>query len=164
MALWSALGNVNVRIRVTLSYFIEPNPGERGTSTKYAYQSHALRFEVRRPLESEEQFRSRINRLARDEEEGTNVVAPDQGWKIGDRLRRRGSLHSDIWEGPAVDLANRGLIGVYPSLGWWRTRTKLERFDKEARYALLVSIEAPEIEQDIYAVVENIVNQVLIEN
>jgi subtilase family protein len=29
-----------VTLRVTLSYFIEPNPGDRGWSTKYGYQSH----------------------------------------------------------------------------------------------------------------------------
>ncbi len=44
-----SLGETPVTLRVTLSYFIEPNPGERGVADKYAYQSHALRFAVRRP-------------------------------------------------------------------------------------------------------------------
>ena len=32
-----------VRLRVTLSYFIEPNPSERPPKTKYSYASHELR-------------------------------------------------------------------------------------------------------------------------
>jgi hypothetical protein len=138
---------------VTLSYFIEPNPGDRGTGNKYVYQSHALRFEVRRRDETTAHFRARINRLARDEEEGTHTASPDPNWRIGDQLRRRGSIHSDVWSGSAAELANRGMLAVYPALGWWRRRPKLERYDRTARYALIVSIEAPEIPVDLYAIV-----------
>lgn len=154
------LGNTDVKLRVALSYFVEPNPGERGFGSKYAYQSHALRFEVRRPLESTLQFRQRVNRLARDEEEGTYTGGGDNGWNIGDRLRRRGSLHLDVWEGTAAELANRGQIAIYPSMGWWRSRTKLDRYEMQARYSLVVSIEAPEIEQDIYSTVADIAGMV----
>jgi Subtilase family len=147
------LGELEVSLRVTLSYFIEPNPGARGAGDKYSYQSHALRFEVRRPGESTKPFLSRINRLARDEEEGTSTAAPDQGWTIGDQLRRRGSLHSDVWTGTAAELANRGFVAVYPAVGWWRRRARLQRFDREARYALIVSIEAPESPLDLYELV-----------
>ena len=38
-------------MRVTLSYFIEPNPSQRGNS-RYRYQSHGLRFDVKRPTET----------------------------------------------------------------------------------------------------------------
>lgn len=152
------LGNTEVKLRVVLSYFVEPNPGDRGFTNKYVYQSHALRFEVRRPLESTLRFRQRVNRLARDEEEGTYTGGGDDGWIVGDRLRRRGSLHADVWEGTAAELANRGQIAIYPSLGWWRTRTKLQRYDRQARYALVISIEAPEVEQDLYTTVANIAN------
>ena len=147
------LGDLNVSLRVTLSYFIEPNPGARGAGSKYSYQSHALRFEVRRPGESTKQFLSRINRLARDEEEGTSNAMPDPQWVIGDQLRRRGSLHSDVWNGSAAELADRSYIAVYPAAGWWRRRTKLQRYDRRARYALIVSIEAPESPVDLYALV-----------
>jgi hypothetical protein len=118
------------------------------------YQSHALRFEVRRRAETTPQFRSRINRLARDEEEGTSTASPDPGWRIGDQLRRRGSIHSDVWSGTAADLANRGVLAVYPAAGWWRRRQALERYDRAARYSLIVSIEAPEIPVDLYALIE----------
>lgn len=50
-----------VEMKVTLSYFIEPNPGERGWVNKYRYASHGLRFDVRRPLETLTDFRQRIN-------------------------------------------------------------------------------------------------------
>jgi hypothetical protein len=147
-----SLGETQVRLRVTLSYFIEPNPGERGFKDKYSYQSHGLRFDVRRRAETEADFRARINRRARDAEyDGSDT---DQGWMLGELSRRRGSLHSDMWVGSAADLANRGQIAIYPSTGWWKTRPGLRRFNQRTRYALTVSIEAPEVEQDIYAAVE----------
>ena len=145
------LGELPVSLRVTLSYFVEPNPGERGEADQYAYHSHALRFEVRRAGETAHAFLARINRLARDEEHGTQTVSGDTHWALGDQLRRRGSLHSDVWSGTAADLADRGMLGVYPAIGWWRRRTRLERYNRTARYALIVSIEAPEAPVDLYA-------------
>lgn len=154
-----ALGNTQVTLRVTLSYFIEPNPGERGNTDKYAYQSHALRFAVRRPLETEAQFRARINLRAQEEEAGLpGSSAGDGGWFLG-RLRARGSILSDSWTGSAAELANRGQLAVFPAMGWWRNRPAVGRFDRTARYALVVSIEAPTVEQDLYAVVEHLIAQ-----
>ncbi|QDQ28750.1 S8 family peptidase [Chitinimonas arctica] len=146
------LGEMQVTLRVTRSYFIEPNPGERGGIDKYAYQSHALRFAVRRSLETETAFRTRINAQAAVEEQGIiGNSGGDFGWAIGERLRARGSLLSDCWTGTAADLANRGQLAVFPGMGWWRNRPSHERFNRSARYALLVSIEAPTIKQDLYA-------------
>ncbi len=149
------LGATQVEMRVTLSYFIEPNPSERGIRSRYRYESHGLRFEVKRPLESEHDFRVRINAAARDEEEGTHTGGEDTGWVIGKQNRHKGSLHSDIWQGSAVDLASRGVLAVYPTVGWWKTRTRLERYDKAARYSLVVSIHAPEVQVDLYTAVAN---------
>jgi hypothetical protein len=148
-----ALGNTTVTLRVTLSYFIEPNPGERGGFDKYAYQSHALRFAVRRPLETEAAFRGRINAQAAAEEQGIpqGSGAADSGWMIGERLRTRGSILSDIWSGTAAALANRGQLAVYPAMGWWRNRPSHGRVERAARYSLVVSIEAPEVQEDLYA-------------
>lgn len=150
-----SLGKTQVEMRVTLSYFIEPNPSERGFRSRYRYESHGLRFEVKRSLESEKDFRARINAMARDEEDGTFLKGDDPGWLIGKQNRHRGSLHSDIWKGTAADLASRGVLAVYPALGWWKTRLRLERYDKTARYSLIVSIRAPEVEVDLYAAVSN---------
>lgn len=148
------LGDAQVTLRVTLSYFIEPNPGERGGIDKYAYQSYALRFAVRRPLETETSFRGRINAQAVAEEHGLPVAGgADVGWTIGERTRARGSLVSDSWSGTAAALANRGQLAVFPAMGWWRNRPSHGRFERAARYSLVVSIEAPEIQQDLYAIV-----------
>ncbi|HEV2947523.1 MAG TPA: S8 family peptidase, partial [Gemmataceae bacterium] len=65
------LGEEPVEMRITLSYFVEPKPGRSGgfARTRHRYQSHGLRFEVRRPTETHEQFRQRVNRAARSEDE-----------------------------------------------------------------------------------------------
>ena len=60
------LGEENVRMKVTLSYFIEPLPGERGWKDKYKYASCNLRFEVNNSDENEEDFKKRINKLMRE--------------------------------------------------------------------------------------------------
>ena len=143
------LGEAKVEMRVTLSYFIEPSPSARGPRSRYRYESHGLRFDVQRPHESVADFRSRVNAAARDEESGASATGSDPAWLVGKNARHRGSLHSDIWRGTAADLAGRGGIAVYPSLGWWKTRHQLERYNFPARYALLVSIRAPEIEVDL---------------
>ena len=148
------LGDTSVEMRVTLSYFIEPNPSERGRSG-YRYESHSLRFDVKRPSESAKEFRARINAAARDEEAGNSYGGEDTQWLIGTQTRHRGSLHSDIWRGNGADLASRECIAVYPAMGWWKTRTALKRYSRAARYALVISIKAPEIDVDLYTEVAN---------
>ncbi len=149
------LKETQVEMRVTLSYFIEPSPSQRGVTSRYRYASHRLRFDVKRSLESIDAFRGRINAAARDEEQGTARDDNDPAWLIGTRNRHKGSLHGDIWRGSAVDLASRGYIAVCPAMGWWRTRPNLERYDRSARYALVVSIKAPETDIDLYTAVAN---------
>ena len=153
-----SLGETRVEMRVTLSYFIEPNPSRRGVRSRYRYESHGLRFDVKRPTESTDEFRRRINLAARDEDEGIQRNSGnDPAWLIGTQARHRGSLHGDIWQGTAADLASREVIGVYPTSGWWKTRPALERYDQSARYALVVSIKAPEVDVDLYTEVANVV-------
>lgn len=151
------LGETQVELRVTLSYFVEPNPGRRGYMDRHRYASHGLRFDVNTPEEGEPQFRTRINKAARDEELGlTKTTSSDASrWFVGPDLRSAGSIHSDVWEGTAVQLAARGLVGIYPVIGWWRERTSLRRWDSRARYSLIVSIRTPEVATDIYTPVAN---------
>ncbi len=115
------LGDAEVEMHVTLSYFIEPNPGERGWANKYRYASHGLRFAVRHPVETVEQFHQRINQYVRDEEY-QGQTPQDTGWVLGEKLRNCGSIHSDIWRGTAAALTARQHIAVYPVLGWWKER------------------------------------------
>jgi hypothetical protein len=143
------LGVTDVEMRATLSYFIEPNPAESARGRKSRYASHGLRFAVKTADEDVEEFRKRINKAARTDGE---VVSPvnDTGWMLGPTLRDRGSIHSDIWRGPASDLARRGIIAVYPVGGWWKERVQHERFNSSARFSLVVTITAPAINVDLY--------------
>jgi len=150
------LQDTKVQMRVTLSYFIEPNPSARGTASKFHYPSHRLRFDVQRPLDgSTDEFIARINAAAVREDEGDPINPKDPDWRLGDYLRHRGSLHQDVWEGTAADLASRGFIAVYPSAGWWRTRPALERYDLPARYSLIVSIRTEQTQVDLYTAIAN---------
>lgn len=152
----TSLQTQEVEMRVTLSYFIEPNPAESARNRKSRYGSHGLRFAVQLPDESLDDFRKRINKAAREMEDPTQYVG-DDGWVLGPNLRDRGSLHSDIWRGPAADLARRASIAVYPVGGWWKDRTQLERYDSDARFALVVSIgtRAVDLDIDIYTPITN---------
>lgn len=148
-----ALGETLVQMRVTLSYFIEPNPSSRGTTSKFHYPSCRLRFDVRRPLERTNDFLARVNAAAIIEEDEQQVNPKDPNWKLGEQNRHKGSLHQDIWEGTAADLASRGFLAVYPAMGWWRTRPRKERYNLPIRYSLIVSIRTPKTEVDIYKAV-----------
>jgi hypothetical protein len=150
-----ALGENTVTMRVTLSYFIEPKPGRREgfVKTRHRYQSHGLRFEVRRPEETLDQFRQRVSKAARDEDDEYEPVGDASGWELGPQVRTRGSVHSDWWTGSAAALANSGHIAVYPVSGWWR-EAKGHHWTKEARYALVVTIRTEEQHIDIYTPVK----------
>ena len=76
----AALGEMDVELRITLSYFVEPNPGERGWTRRHRYASHSLRFAVKRSLESIPEFRGRINKAAQDEEAGAAGAAGGANW------------------------------------------------------------------------------------
>lgn len=147
----AGLGEVPVTMRVTLSYFIEPSPTRRGFRRRYRYASHQLRFDLRKPDESNEEFRKRINKkaLAEEEERPTRSTDAD-GWYVGSEERNRGSLHCDIWKGTAADLAARGFVAIYPVTGWWKELQARDQSELGARYALLISIETPVDEVDIW--------------
>jgi hypothetical protein len=118
--------------------------------------SHGLRFALKRSLETLEDFRQRINKTARDEGEEVIpiVVSGGDDWLLG-MIRDRGSVHSDIWRGSAAELAERDAVGIYPVSGWWKEKPKLQRWERATRYALMVSIRAPETDIDIYTAIAN---------
>jgi hypothetical protein len=155
-----ALGDTPVKMKVTLSYFIEPNPARRGWEYKFRYQSHGLRFDVKTSLESVDEFVTRLNRERWNEEQGRGSVTSrgdTEEWYFGKQIRSKGSLHSDWWEGTAAALAERSQIAVYPVAGWWRERHSEGHTDKIARYSLIITIETPEMAADIYTPVENLI-------
>lgn len=144
-----ALGETSVSMRVTLSYFIEPSPNNVGWGENHRYASHGLRFDVIRPLEGLPAFKKRLSKTEWDAPNARpQNVEETREWVIGDNGRTHGSLHSDWWQGKAIDLSRCNLIAVYPVTGWWKERHHLGRHDRKARYSLIVTIETPET--DIY--------------
>lgn len=164
--------DAEVTIRVTLSYFIEPNPGEKGYSTKYSYQSTALKFALMPPNDEPENFMLRINNVAREklkEELGVEKL-PDNAfdkvsnvkWELGAENTFKGSVHSNYWKTSAAEAASCNYIAVYPQpSGWWKNFKKQEKYNEKLRYSLIVSIETPENTNDIYTA---IAQKVQIEN
>lgn len=143
--------DVTVQMRITLSYFPEPGPGEIGWQDRYRYASYVLRFDVKSPYEEKKDFLKRINTAAREKDEGSpGTSSASDHWLIGANGRDRGSIHSDVWQGTAAELANSNIIAVYPVIGWWRERSHLGRWNHKARYSLIVSITTSAEDVDIY--------------
>jgi hypothetical protein len=150
------LGSQEIKMKITLSYFIEPAPTEMAVSkfNRYNYPSHGLRFEVNHPNENVEQFRTRCNKHGRVNDFESTGLSTSGYWKLGKNNRNRGTIISDIWEGNAVELASCNYISVFPTNGWWRTRKYLESYDNKAQYTLIVSIYSSSQETDIYTPVQ----------
>jgi hypothetical protein len=147
------LFSADVRLRVTLSYFVEPNPSSRGWEGRYRYASHGLRFDVKRPTETIDDFQGRLGNQAAREEGGDapqRETSADDRWYVGSRLRNSGSLHADIWTGTGAELADSGYIGVIPVGGWWKDNDRKDRAGLPIRYALLVSLHTDAVTTDIY--------------
>ena len=155
-----SLGESDVEMRITLSYFVEPGPGEIGWKDRYRYASHALRFDLNSPGESIDDFTGRINKKNRDENYISSTTSPSNHWVIGSNNRDKGSIHSDIWRGSAVELSDSNLIAISPVIGWWREREHLGKSNKTARYSLIVSITTPEQSVDIYTPVLKIATDI----
>ncbi len=149
-----------VRMRVTLSYFIEPNPGNRGYTSNFRYSNCALRFKVSSPGQTAQDLAAQVSKLAAEEfakENRVHVGGTTDGWTLGQACFR-GSVHSDTWEGYAADLLSMQHIAISPITGWWRTRASHERFEDRMKYSLIVSLEAENPTLDIYTEIENQIN------
>ena len=145
------LEDIEIRMRITLSYFIEPSPGRRGWTRKHRYQSHGLRFDALRPLETADDFLKRLSKAARDEDDDDFAGGTDsRKWQLGDHLRRKGSIHSDVWTGTAAELAASGQVAVFPVTGWWKERPHLGKWNDDARYSLVISLETDAQDVDLY--------------
>lgn len=159
-AVLEALGEAQVAMRVTLSYFIAPNPGQRGWQSRFRYQSHGLRFAVKASTETADRFMQRINRIEREAAavDGEIEAMHDEdsnGWFLGSRLQTRGSVHSDTWTGTAAQLAEKSHIAVFPVGGWWKDWKDAALYDKSVRYSLLVTLEIMEdLDVDLYVPIQ----------
>jgi hypothetical protein len=161
-----------ITMKVTVSYFIEPNAGSRvwEKNPKYHYPGCLLRFKVKHKDMDPDEFRRRLEVQVQqeeddqDEESEAEAVASrslhDPGWALGGRLRGKGgSLIQDLWRGTTGQLAEMGHIAIYPVKGWWATRKFPEGHEhhdchlRQIRYSLIVSIES-EATLPIYTEIE----------
>lgn len=146
-----------VKLRVTLSYFIEPSPSERPPQTKYNYTSHGLKFELKLPNDTEAEFLSRVgSQIDIDDDLGNFGSANDDPikWRLGPRSRNRGSVISDVWEGTGSELASQNMIAIIPQGGWWKFRNRFPdnekpRYKSRIRYSLILSLITEE-DVDLY--------------
>lgn len=148
------LAEVEVSMKITLSYFIEPAPGEIGWKDKYKYASCGLRFDVNNEDEDERTFKLRINKAIEAEENEDRGKNDSTRWTIGTDTRNKGSIHSDEIRLSAAQLATCNMIAVYPIGGWWKTRINLSRYNSRLRYSLIVSLDTPLENIDMYNIVK----------
>lgn len=142
------LENCPVRLKVTLSYFVEPYPLKGSMMDPARYRSFGLRFDLKRRQETEAEFQRRRNAEMGDRMSGGEG---DPHWDFGPKAIAAGSLHCDTWSGTAVELASRNQLAIYPVMGWWRDRPGQGRYLDKARYALVVTLEAPKAGIDLQA-------------
>lgn len=145
------LENEIVELKVTLSYFIDPNPGLSANVDPQRYQSHGLRFDLRRKTETLEIFKQRVNASEREDPRVAPQREDDDGrWLLGPQSVSAGSLHCDVWSGPAIELAGRDTLCIKPVVGWCRQRAAREVCNATRRYALIVTLKARNSEIDLY--------------
>jgi hypothetical protein len=147
-------GTTKIKLRVTLSYFIEPSPSRRIPLQQYSYASHQLRFDLQRPLEHPDIFKQRINKKERTPGQTFEATDTSTNWVLGPKARNRGSIISDVWTGTAGQLADQGLLAVMPEGGWWKARKHLNRANQKTRYALIITLESENQELDIYSKIQ----------
>jgi len=141
--------NESVMMKVTLSYFIEPNLTGKAATRPDTYRSFGLRFAMKKRTETDAHFKSRIS--ASQAKDGTESEGEKSYWLLGPKAIQAGSLHCDLWRGPAIELAGHDAIAVYPVGGWWKSHVGQKRVTDKARYSLLISISAPGQAVDLYS-------------
>ncbi len=153
------LKDKKIKVKITLSYFVAPNPSSRGYSRKFAYQSHNLRFDLQMPTETETMFMNRINaNIAEEDSEHKNASrTKDDRWVYGKKspMRTAGSIHQDFLITNGSELADMKNIAIYSVGGWWRDSKKIRPEDTRTRFSLIVSIDAGDVDIDIYTPIEN---------
>lgn len=143
------LSEHDVKLKVTLSYFVEPNPGSRNNryANNFQYHSHELDFAVIKQNERLDVFKRRISADQELPEEELNRRGEE--WTIG-RVRSRGSIKKDFITMSGADMAVRNILAVFPKNGWYKTRKKLNKVEQKVRYSLIVTLETPNTDVDIY--------------
>lgn len=144
-----------VTMKVTLSYFIEPNLTGKAATRPNSYRSFGLRFAMKKRTETDAAFRARVN-AAQQRDESTSERESDF-WLLGSKAMQAGSLHCDLWRGHAIDLTGHDAIAIYPVGGWWKSHTSQRRIEDKARYSLVISIIAQGLAIDLHTEVASLV-------
>lgn len=143
--------DADVELRVTLSYFAEPNKFGRKV-----FHGLDLKWDMQGPQETEAQFLQRINArkrpLGADGKRRKTSTSRSFSWDVGIQARSRGTVQSDRWRGKMSALAGDKLIAVFPVLGWWEKRQALRQQDM--RFSLVVSVFGPGVYAAIKPLVE----------
>lgn len=153
----ATLAEHDVRLRVTLSYFVDPNPNADAPLAPARYRSHGLRFDLRKKGETVAAFQKRINDLAETPDDELDLVEPDAARLFGAKSVSAGSLHTDEWQCAAADLIDRDRLAVYPVGGWWKASRRPEICDRTARYSLVVTLDAGDTDVDLYAEIQQLI-------
>ncbi len=151
------IGHETVRLKITLSYFIDPNPGYSANIDPYRYQSFGLRFDLKRRNESLKEFAKRVNASERDPGEKVGNIPDTDNWFFGQKSVSAGSLHCDIWTGSAAKLLTRDMICVHPVGGWWRNRADRDIRCQKTRYAIIVSLKTESMDIDLYTPIKTLI-------
>ena len=153
-----SLAEQDVTLKITLSYFVEPNPGSSAAFDPYRYQSFGLRFDLKRRSETAVNFAKRLNKQAWEQPKDRPSTDPDgDRWLFGTQSMSAGSLHSDEWTGPAVNLLSRNIICIKPIGGWWKDRAKADVRGRKARYSLVLSLRSQDSEIDLYTPISTMI-------
>jgi len=142
------LSDKDVKLKVTLSYFIDPNPGNKRYAYNFSYHSHALDFKMIRPTESLDEFTRRIS--ATDKGNEVPYQGQEEPWALKESMRNKGSIKKDFLISSGADLATRNIIAIYPKRGWYISRKILGMVQATVRYSLILSIETDDNEINIY--------------
>jgi hypothetical protein len=157
--LQGVLADKDVKLILTLSYFIDPNPGNRRYANNFSYHSHSLDFKMIRPTEDINQFKRRISAAAENQE--TSFNGQDEPWLLKEAVRSKGSLKKDFVISSGADLATRKFIAIYPKGGWYNSRKRLGMVEKNVRYSLIISMQSEELDVDIYTPIFEQINNTL---
>lgn len=153
------LGERDVMLKVTLSYFIDPNPGGRSYAYDFSYHSHSLDFKMIRRAETLKEFRRRIS--ATEATEGITYNGDEEPWTLKELIRDRGCVKKDFLVSSGADLSTRNVIAIFPKRGWYRTRKRLGMVNSKVRYSLIISIESEDINADIYSPIQELIRNVV---
>jgi len=137
------LGEKQVELRVTLSYFCEPNPAYK----LKAYQGAGLQWDLQKADETTSMFVKRVN--AAERSDGDSTFEGSRDWQIGKQARSRGTVQSDRWIGTAAELATRRSLAVYPVKGWWYSDLTKHPV-QGVPFSLIVTILSEDVSIDVY--------------